>query len=143
MKIKPNFNDDFYCRTIEEFENEIVPGRVKTEQIGWFLRLLPSAVIIGATLAPSSWRIWVAIAAMVWVLATLFTFLDELNENIRFVRHQMRAFRDAVAETHECVVRYNDPYGNFNLFDALDLINRNWEHPRPRPTTTNSVEPVK
>ena len=31
---KPRFNDDVYCTTIEEFEDEVVPARVKTEQIG-------------------------------------------------------------------------------------------------------------
>jgi hypothetical protein len=131
--MKPRFNDDFYCRTIEEFENEVVPGRVKTEQLGWFLRLSPIAVVIGGTVAPSSWRMWVALAAAVYAIANLFAFLDEINENIRFVRHQMRAFRDGVASVNEQVARYNDPDRNFNLFDALSSLDREWEHPRVRP----------
>ena len=109
-------------------------GRVKTEQIGWLLRLLPITLVIGVAVAPLSWRMWVAIAAMLYVFAILFAFLNEINENIRFVRHQMRAFRDGVASVHDKVARYNDPHKNFNLFDALSSIDDEWEHPRRHPT---------
>ena len=95
--MKPRFNDDFYCKTIEEFENEVVPGRVVTDQIRWFMRFLPIGLVIGGTVAPSSWRMWVAIAAMVYAFAMLFAFLEEINENIRFVRHQPRQLRGRAA----------------------------------------------
>ena len=94
------------------------------------MRLLPIGLVIGGTVAPSSWRMWAAIAATIYAFAMLFAFLEEINENIRFVRHQMRAFRDSVARVREQVAGYNDPHQNFDLFDALSSIDQEWEHPR-------------
>jgi hypothetical protein len=127
---KPRFNGDFYCKTIEEWENKVVPERCLSDKIGWSVRLLPVTLACGLG-AGLNWRLWVGVLAVTYVCAVLFTFLEEINENLRFVRHQMRAFRQAVRRVHEQVGMYKDPVSNFTVNDALQSLDREWEDPRP------------
>jgi hypothetical protein len=85
--------------------------------------------VTGVVLGPTNWRVWVLLAAAMGPLVTIFAFLDELNENIRFVRHQMRDFRRAVGETADEVAKYNDPAPNFSAYDALTSIDGKWNCP--------------
>src|SRR5262245_31965679 len=66
------FNDDFYCRSVEEFENTIVPARVSSDRIGWGFRLVLLAIVVGGFLEITNWRLWLAILAVCYVLAALF-----------------------------------------------------------------------
>jgi hypothetical protein len=59
----------------------------------------------------------------------LLAFLEEINENIRFVRHQNRALRDALRESFELFSKYRDPDGNVTVFDALATLHDKWEDP--------------
>ena len=127
--MKSKFNDDIYCQTIEEWENETVPARIVTDQIGWSMRLLPVVLLVGFG-AQARWGLWLCIIAIAYVFALLFTFLEELNENIRFVRHQNRAFREAVREAFEDVAKYEDPDRNVTVFDALAILHSHWDDPR-------------
>jgi hypothetical protein len=129
--MKPRFNDDFYNRSVEEFENEVVPARCVSDYIGWSCRLLPAILLIGVIVAGTNWQYWVIVIALAYPLVTLFTFLEEINENIRFVRHQARAFRDAVSAMRKHVDMYKDPDRNFTLNDALVTLDREWEDPHP------------
>lgn len=127
--MKPKFNDDFYCRTIEEFENKVVPQRCLSDNIGWSVRLLPVTLVCGFG-AGLNWKQWVGVLAVTYVVVVLFAFLEEINENLRFVRHQMRAFREGVRRVNQQTGRYKDPH-NFTLHDALESLDREWEDPRP------------
>jgi hypothetical protein len=128
--MKRKFNDDFYCRTVEEWENESVPSRVIADQISWSVRLLPVVLLIGGFVGQARWGLWLCIIAVAYVFVVLFSFLEELNENIRFVRHQNRAFRVAVRETFEGFAKYNDPIRHVTVFDTLATLHGHWEDPR-------------
>ncbi len=129
----PRFNDDFYCRTIEEWENQVVPQRALSDYLTWSFRLAPVALVLGTVLAGRNWQMWLAILAVLYLFVSLFVFIEELNENVRFVRHQMRVFRDAVRRANATVGKYKDPERNFTLHDALSSIDREWEDPAPSP----------
>src|SRR2546428_7417798 len=106
------FNDDYYyCKTIEEWENDFVPRRAITEYIGWALRLLPWFLLAGVCVGGRNLPIWVALGCLAACFVYVLTFLDEINENIRFVRHQLRAFREGVRAVNDEVSRYKDPNG--------------------------------
>ena len=106
---KPSFNDDFYCRSVEEWENKTIPALLFSRQLEWAFRLLLPLVIVGFTVAGKSWQTWLALACVTYVLVQIFTFLEELNENVRFVRHQLRTFRDAVRRSQIVFGKYNHP----------------------------------
>ena len=129
--MKPKFNDHVYCQTIEEWEDKTVPSRVNSVQITWGKQLLPAAVAVGA-LAQPRWQIWLCIMVVAYVFLFLFTFLEEINQNIRFVRHQTRALRDGVREAVDLFNKYREPERNVTVFDALASIDREWEDPRPK-----------
>ena len=128
--MKPRFHDDFYCRTIEEFENKVVPQRCVSDQFGWSFRLLPVTLICGLG-AGLNWKQWIGVLGVTYVFALLFTFLEEINENLRFIRHQMRAFREGVRNANKHAGMYRDPTNDFTVHDALESLDREWEDPRP------------
>ncbi len=123
------FNDDFYFKSINEWEEKVVPARARSNQIGWCLRLVVPALIVGSALSLRNWQTWLAIFSVVYVVAGVFTFLEELNENVRFVRHQLKAFREGVRRVSAEVSTYKDPERNFTLAYALSSIDREWEDP--------------
>ncbi len=125
----PRFNDGFYFKTIKEWENEVVPSRTKSELFFWCVRLLPVVLLVGPVFAGKEWQLWLPILGLTYLFAMMFTFLDELNENIRFVRHQLWAFRDGVSRVNKQVSTYKDPERNFTLNDALMSLDREWENP--------------
>ncbi|MGA3099098.1 MAG: hypothetical protein ABSF25_21790, partial [Bryobacteraceae bacterium] len=81
-------------------------------------------------------RMWLPVLGAAYLVWLLFLFLHEINENIRFVRHQLRAFRDAVNEVGGRAERFPRPTfevypdrDNFSIADALEWLNRQWEYP--------------
>src|SRR5690349_9996177 len=102
----PRFNDGFYFKSITEWENETVPQRAWTDHIGWLLRLLPVAVVLGTIVGKSDWKTWLLILVALYPAVAILVFLEEVNENIRYVRHQMRVFRVAVARVSDQVAKY-------------------------------------
>jgi hypothetical protein len=125
----PRFNDGFYFKSITEWENETVPQRAWTDHIGWFLRLLPVAVVLGTIVGKSDWKTWLLILVALYPAVAILVFLEEVNENIRYVRHLMRVFRVAVARVSDQVAKYENPDKNFTAYDALSSIDREWENP--------------
>ena len=127
--MSPQFNDGFYFKTIQQWEDEVVPARARSELLGWSIRLLPAALVLGGVVAGRNWKLWIAVFVGLYMFISVFTFLDELNENIRFVRHQLWAFRYAVRRVSAEVAQYKNPQDNFNLYAALTSLDREWEDP--------------
>ena len=117
------------CCTIEEWENKVVPSRTIADHVGWSLRLVPVALVLGTIVAGRQWQMWLVIAAGLYLFVVLFVFLEELNENVRFVRHQMRVFRVAIRQVNSQVQKYKDPERNFTPYDVLSSIDEEWEDP--------------
>src|SRR5947208_2627633 len=118
------FNDDYYCASVEEWENERIPHLLGAKRWEWLFRLFPALLVAGFLVAGGSWKLWVCFALFTYTLVTVFTFLEELNENIRFVRHQIRAFRHGVRKVNEDLNRYGkDPEGNYYQYDVRSCIN--------------------
>jgi hypothetical protein len=126
---KPRFNDDYYCRTVEEWENETIPTLLTAKGIEWAIGVGIPMLIAGGYLAGGDWKRWIALIAIAYVIWKGFVFLEELNENIRFVRHQLRALRDAVTEADKHISKhYRDP-GTVASYEILELLNKHWTQP--------------
>jgi hypothetical protein len=135
------FNDEYYCQTVEEFEDRTFADRATAAGLMWALNILWPVLMIGWAVARSDWRMWFPVLGAAYLAWLVFVFLHELNENIRFVRHQLRAFRDAVNQVGGRVERLPRPRpeaypdrDNFSIADALEWLNGEWERPsRPSP----------
>lgn len=64
-----------------------------------------------------------------YISVTVLTFLEEVNENIRYVRHQMRTFRGAIRGMSKRVSQYQNPAETFDLYDALSTLEDECENP--------------
>ena len=123
------FNDGYYCQTVEEFEDKTFAQRDRDAGFVWARNMLLPVLMIGSSVARSDWLLWVPVlgaASLVWLV---FLFLHEINENVGFVRHQLRAFRDAVNVVGG---RVEEEYTNpdyFTIAVALQWLNREWERP--------------
>jgi hypothetical protein len=128
---KDSYHDDLYCESVEKWENEIMPGRLSAKRFQWFVNLLPAFLIAGVFVAGNSWRLWIALAACVYVIVKAFTFFEEVNENLRYVRHQLRTFRAGVRAVSDEVSKHRDrgPERNVTIPDFLESLNREWEDP--------------
>lgn len=122
---KPRFNDNYYCRTVQDWEEEVIPNLLWLKRFEWALAVCGPLVIIGLAFARTDWLRWLGVVAVGWLLITVFTFFEELNENLRFVRHQLREFHDAVNETARQYERYDNPEKNVTPFDIVSDISRN------------------
>lgn len=125
--MKP-FNDYNYCESVEEWENLIVPETLRGKKIEWASKLAIPHMVIGLALAGNDWKKWLAILGIAYLLMLVFTFFEEVNENIRFVRHQLRAYRDSVRKSAKEVSKYGDQ-DNVTVTYALELLDRNWDQP--------------
>lgn len=85
-------------------------------------------LFIGQTFAGSDWLKWAAVLGGASVFWLGLVHLHELNENIRYVRHQLRVQRDAVHEVVRVLEQYRNRE-NFSLADALELLDGKWERP--------------
>ena len=128
--MRRSFNDNFYCKTIQEWETKTIPDRLVSDRFTWGFRLLPITLVIGIA-AGLSWRLWIALLAVTYLFVILFCFFEETNENLRFVRHQMRAFREGVHCVNKQVNTCRDQSKNFTLYDAIESLDRERENPMP------------
>ena len=126
--IRKRFNDGYYCKSIEEFEGESFFERFLQAGINWAFALSLPIVVIGREVAGSDWGRWAAVLGVGYMVWQVLVFLHELNENIRYVRHQLRVQRDAVAEVAAEIRKYKDP-ANFTLWDAVENLDSKWERP--------------
>jgi hypothetical protein len=120
------FNDDYYGVGVQEWEDERIPTIVRAKHATW----IPTIAIvgwaaIGQFASDHGWRFWVGYAAGVYSVASLFVLLEEVNENVRYVRHQLRVFRDGIAATNGEIGRYKNPQ-NATAHDILDTLDRKW-----------------
>jgi len=122
---KRKFNDDYYCKTVEEWEDETVPDMLLSKRIEWALRVAGPVLLIGIVVARGDWGRWLVLLAGFYLLVVLFTFLEEINENLRFVRHQLRTYREAFKVMNAEVATYRDGSG-FTLADFVDRVDREW-----------------
>lgn len=85
--------------------------------------------IICVRVAGRDWTLWIAIAAAAFVAVRLFVFVDEVNENVRYVRQQLVAQRDAVAALRREFARYRQPE-RVTPMDVVTALDSHWENPR-------------
>lgn len=125
---KPRFNDDYYCRTVEEWEDETIPSLLTTKGVEWAFGVGIPVFVAGGWLAGNEWKRWLALIVVGFLFWKVFVFLEEVNENVRFVRHQLRAFRDAVRDSQNELSKYHHPE-NVVASEALELFDRHWVQP--------------
>jgi hypothetical protein len=130
--MKRKFNDHYYYQTIEEFEDVTFKDRFWHAGFQWALIIFVPLLIVGENIPGSDWRRWVAVVGLGFMFWLVLVFLHEINENVRFVRHQLRAYRDAVHELNTVLEQYQNRE-NFKIADALEYLDRKWERPLKEP----------
>ena len=85
--------------------------------------------IAGGYFAGANWKGWMALIAVTYLIWKGCVFLEELNENIRFVRHQLRAYRDAVRETGNYLSQYYREPENVSPHEIVKLLDKHWTQP--------------
>jgi len=125
---KPRFNDDYYHQTVEEWENTRLPSLLITKGLTWGVTVGISTFVAGGYFAGGDWKRWAAITLVAFLIWKVFVFLEELNENIRFVRHQLRTFRDAVRESQNELSKYHHPE-KLGACEVIELLDRLWSQP--------------
>ena len=90
---------------------------------GWIVAI--PAYSAGTALKIEGWTQWGALILVSLLVVLLFTTLTEVNENVRYVRHQLMVHREAFKETAKEFRKYKHPEG-VTLFEALDTLERNW-----------------
>jgi hypothetical protein len=122
------YNDDYYGVPIQEWEDKRIPAIVLHAHLTW----IPTTAFfgwlaVGQFISNHDWRFWVGYGAGVYLMSMLFILLNETNENVRYVRHQLRAFRQAVVKTNDTIQKYHQP-ANATPDEILSQIDREW-HP--------------
>ena len=51
--------------------------------------------------------------------------MEEVNENVRFVRRQLQVFRQAVGDANAEIGKYKQP-DNATAYDILNTVDRKW-----------------
>lgn len=120
-----DFNDDLYCQTIEKWENEDLPRILSTKRWGFIIQLLVPFVVVAVAWARIDLSRWAVMLLFGYVLILVLNMFEELNENLRFVRHQPRAYRDAVREVRAYMESFNNP-DNLTLPDVLRTLDSEW-----------------
>jgi hypothetical protein len=123
------FDDDYYCQTVEEFENNTSVERSRRADIEWGMILLLTALLFGGDFAGYHWDRWRVLIGAAFPFWLVLVFLHEVNENLRFVRHQLRVYRDAVHEVAKTAQQYRNR-DSFSPADAIEMLDRAWEHPK-------------
>jgi len=134
--MKRKFNDDFYSVSVDEWENEKVPERAVSDYKTYGVALLPVIIAIGSSLH-ANFLGWCAVVSVAGCFLRLFVFMEELNENIRFVRHQNRTLREAVRrmvdESLAMTMKHNipNPLNRASVGELLNQLDNSWEYPYP------------
>lgn len=126
--MKRTFNDDYYCQTVETFETKTFSHRFWSAVGEWIWVPLVFTLLIGPYFAGSDWRKWLVVIFIGFIFLMLFLFMHEINENVRFVRHQLRAYRDAVADVRR-ILAMNENRDSRDLLDAIIVLDDKWENP--------------
>lgn len=87
MKVKEEWlYDDSYDMDVADWENFLRYSRLPVKLRIWYKNLAIPFLLIGFGFAGDSWRLWVGVLGLYLVFAKIFTFCEELNENIRYTR---------------------------------------------------------
>jgi len=90
MKVKEGWRyDDAYDKNIAEWEDFLRYSRLSSRRTTWYLNLLFPFLLIGFGFAGRSWTAWVGMLGLYLVFVKIFSFFEELNENIRYTRHKV------------------------------------------------------
>jgi len=125
---KQPFDDYVYCETVEKWEREVLPQRLHGKALQWGMNLAWAVIPAGVVVAGTDWRRWLVVLAFGYVLLLLFTLLEELNENLRFVRRQVRTYRDAIKKANN-ELRQEEHPEKIMVTDAFEQLNRHWKQP--------------
>lgn len=90
MKVKkPWIYDEAYDKNVADWEDFLRYSRLSDKRINWCQNLLPPFLLIGVGFAGSSWAAWIGVLGLYWVFVKVFSFFEEINENIRYTRHRV------------------------------------------------------
>jgi hypothetical protein len=124
--MKRRYNDGYYGVPVDEWEEKRIPDVVRDAQLTWFPHVaITGWFVVGQFVPNHGWGFWAGFVAGVWLVSSLFSLLTEVNENVRYVRHQQRAFRDAVRKTAAMFDTYQRP-DQVPAHDILSALDREW-----------------
>jgi hypothetical protein len=90
MKVKRQWSyDDYYDLPIGEWENHLGNSRLSDKRMFWYIHLFIPFLLIGIGFAGFSWDKWLGIIGVYYVFVNIFSFFEEINENIRYTRHKV------------------------------------------------------
>jgi hypothetical protein len=90
MKVKNRWcYDNYYDLPIGEWEDYLRYTRLSDRRMTWYKGLFLPFLAMGIGFAGLSWRGWLGIAAIYYVFVNISSFLEEINENIRYTRHKV------------------------------------------------------
>jgi len=90
MKVKEGWRyDEAYDKSIADWEDFLRYSRLSSKRMTWYLNLLFPFLLMGFGFAGRSWTAWIGILGLYLVFVKVFSFVEELNENIRYTRHKV------------------------------------------------------
>jgi hypothetical protein len=90
MKVKKPWNyDDAYDKDIAEWEDFLRYSRLSDKRMTWYINLPGPFILMGIGFAGWSWVAWIGILGLYLVFVQVFSFFEEVNENIRYTRHKV------------------------------------------------------
>jgi hypothetical protein len=119
------FNESYYAVSVREWEDEKIPFTLRVSIFTWVSIVAIPAYSVGTALKIEGWTQWGALIQVSFLIVGLFVIMTEVNENVRYVRHQLSVHRGAFKATAEEFRKYKHPEG-VTLFEALDTLERNW-----------------
>jgi hypothetical protein len=90
MKVKQAWSyDDWYDTSIGEWEDYLRSSSLSDRRMTWYRGLVLPFLLIGIGFAGSSWQAWLGIIGLYYVFVMVFSFFEEINENLRYTRHKV------------------------------------------------------
>jgi hypothetical protein len=121
------YDDWRYCITVEEWEKQALPDLMRSKGIHWASVIGPMVFFVGSWVE-GDWRRWVSVSLLGFVMWRALILLEELTENVRYVRRQLRALRDAVKES-QIDVSGHPQRSELAASDILQVLDRHWDQP--------------
>jgi hypothetical protein len=81
--------DDYYDLPVGEWEDHLRNSRLSDKRMFWYIHLAIPFLLMGIGFARLSWEAWLGIIGVYWVTAKIFSFFEEINENLRYTRHKV------------------------------------------------------
>lgn len=125
---KRRYSDEYYAVDVEEWEAKKIPDTLSSAFWDWGGSLASLLLLVAFASGRTSWVHWgdaVYYGVGLYILVKVFQFLHEINENVRYVRHQNRVLRDAWRAVADEVLRYNDP-DNATVATLIERLDNEW-----------------